>query len=134
MGKQSWDGNSEVFLWEAERNNRAPNTAPPFFLLEGTHPQGREPAESRVDLQSGLEVKSWSFQFWQVSSLERLRSHVGWARVSASLAAPGAPIACQVLSMTLEPWVSMINTRFVQQVEAETLGTEGAANQTQLIS
>ena len=36
--------------------------------------------------------------------------------------------------MTLEPWVSMINTRFVQQVEAETLGTEGAANQTRLIS
>lgn len=79
MGKQSWDGNSEVFLREPERNNRAPDTAPPFFLLEGTHPQGREPAESRVDLQCGLEVKSWSFQFWQVSSLERLSSHVGKA-------------------------------------------------------
>ena len=36
--------------------------------------------------------------------------------------------------MTLGPWVSMVNTWFVQQVEAETPGTERAANQTLLIS
>lgn len=77
--QQSWDWNSEVFLWEPEKNNWASDTAPPFFLLDGTHPQGREPAESRVDLQSGLEVNSWSLQFWPVPSLERLSSHVGKA-------------------------------------------------------
>lgn len=38
--------------------------------------------------------------------------------------------SCQALSVTV-PWVSTVNTCFVQQMEAETPGTGGRANQTQ---
>lgn len=38
--------------------------------------------------------------------------------------------SCQVLSVTVS-WVGMVDTCFVQQMEAETPGTGGRANQTQ---